>query len=105
MGVMCRGQLGLGSQQNTLFFRTVTLNLKNSELCSHSLNICDLLQLIENKIFSKLPCEAQKNGYKRKPLRVTIIMVIVSLIIVNIYIYRAPASTGHWGTCFSIIVK
>lgn len=40
------------------------LNLENSALHSQSPNIYDLLQLLDNKAFSKLPSEAQKMNKK-----------------------------------------
>lgn len=40
------------------------LNLENSALYGQSLNIYDLLQLLDNKAFSKLPSEAQKMNKK-----------------------------------------
>ena len=83
-------------------FGTMMLNVKNSAFCSHFLNIHNLLQLLENKVFSRLPCEGQKNGHQKKPLKGTVIIVIV-LLIVNIY--QACTSTRHWDKSFSIIAK
>lgn len=40
------------------------LNLENSTLHSQSPNICNLLQLLDNKAFSKLPSETQKMNKK-----------------------------------------
>ena len=81
---------------------TMMLNVKNSAFCSHFLNIHNLLQLLENKVFSRLPCEGQKNGHQKKPLKGTVIIVIV-LLIVNIY--QACTGTRHWDKSFSIIAK
>lgn len=36
------------------------MNLKNSALYSHSLNICDLRQLLDNEAFSKLSLRLRK---------------------------------------------
>ena len=82
-------------------FGTVMLNIKNSAFCSYFSNIHNLLQLLENKASSSLPCESQKNEQK-KPLKDTMIIVIV-LLIVNIY--WACTGTRHWDKSFSIMAK
>lgn len=56
---------GSGDPVKHLVYGTVMLKLKKSVL--HSLNIYDLSQLLEDKDFSKLPCEVQKMNIKGSP--------------------------------------
>ena len=83
-------------------FGTVMLNIKNSAFCSHFSNIHNLLQLLENKAFSRLAMWESENEHQKKPLKDTMIIVIV-LLIVNIY--WACAGTRHWDKSFSIMAK
>lgn len=60
-----QGTAGSGDPVKHMACGTVMLKLKN--LVLHSLNICDLPQLLEDKAFPKVPCEAPKRNMKGSP--------------------------------------